>query len=197
MDVRLIAATNRDIHRSHPPEQFPRGLVSPAQCRAIPPAALARARRTTSFCWPRISCSISTRTMNKHMRGIGRGGAEQTARPSLAGQRARIAQRHRARRHFGNRRRKFSRPACRISISRAACASPKAIIISGNKSLDENDGRIRAASHRTLRWNRAATTFPKRPSNSKSAATPCVTACSGSTFPIGTEDDNQTAGKDA
>ena len=42
VDVRLIAATNRDIHRSDPPEQFPRGFVSSPQCRSIPPAALAR-----------------------------------------------------------------------------------------------------------------------------------------------------------
>ena len=45
VNVRLIAATNRDIVEAIAAGQFPRGFVPPAERRAIPPAAAARAGR--------------------------------------------------------------------------------------------------------------------------------------------------------
>ena len=54
VDVRLIAATNRDIIEAIRENEFPRGFVPPPERRAIPPAAVARTRHRTSSCWRSI-----------------------------------------------------------------------------------------------------------------------------------------------
>ena len=56
-DVRIIAATNRDLRQLIQPGSVPRGSVLPAECRAAAPAAFARTRRRHSRPGARISCA--------------------------------------------------------------------------------------------------------------------------------------------
>ena len=55
VNVRLIAATNRDIIEAIRAGPVPRGPVPSAERGAVPPAAVARARRRRRCCWPNIS----------------------------------------------------------------------------------------------------------------------------------------------
>jgi DNA-binding NtrC family response regulator len=51
VNVRLIAATNRDITQAIAAGTIPRRFVSPAECGAVPPAAVAGTGRATFCCW--------------------------------------------------------------------------------------------------------------------------------------------------
>ena len=54
-DVRIVAATHRDLRAADPPGPVPRGPVLPPERRADPPAAAARAQLPTSRRWSGIS----------------------------------------------------------------------------------------------------------------------------------------------
>ena len=54
-NVRIVAATHRDLRAADPPGAVPRGSVLPPERGADPPAAAARAAWRTSRCWRAIS----------------------------------------------------------------------------------------------------------------------------------------------
>ena len=101
VNVRLIAATNRDIVQAIADEPVPRGFVSPAERGAIPPAAAARAGRGRLAAGGAFFENVPRRDEQKRQRPHARRAAK-TAVASLARQCARIAQRHRTRADSGN-----------------------------------------------------------------------------------------------
>ena len=61
-DVRIIAATHRDLRQRDPPGPVPRGSVLPAERRADPPAAAARAGRGHPAAGPPLPGARAART---------------------------------------------------------------------------------------------------------------------------------------
>ena len=61
-NVRIIAATHRDLRNVDPPGAVPRGSVLPPERRADPAAAVARTHRGHSACWRGTSWSARART---------------------------------------------------------------------------------------------------------------------------------------
>ena len=55
IDVRVIAATNRDLDKAGRGERVPRRSLLPAECDSDPRASAARAHAKTFRCWPIIS----------------------------------------------------------------------------------------------------------------------------------------------
>ena len=72
VNVRLIAATNRDIVEAIREGPVPRGSVSPPQRRAVPPAAAARARATTWLLLAEHFLRHFGAGMNKQVQAISR-----------------------------------------------------------------------------------------------------------------------------
>ena len=59
VDVRIIAATNRDLQAARRGRAVPRGSLLSPERHQHRDAAAARARRRTSCCWPDTSCASS------------------------------------------------------------------------------------------------------------------------------------------
>ena len=70
IDVRILAATNRDLERDAQRDQLPPRPLLPAGGDHPPPAAAARARRATSCCWPSTTSSVSTPSTARQVRQI-------------------------------------------------------------------------------------------------------------------------------
>ena len=94
VDVRVIAATNRDLEEEVAKAAVPRGSVLPPQRPADRAAAAARARRGHSRCWSSTSSTRSTPSSGSGSRGADAGAPMRVlAELRLAGQRPRAAQR--------------------------------------------------------------------------------------------------------
>ena len=98
VDVRVVAATNRDLAADVRDGPLPRGPLLPAQRRAHRDAAAAPARRRRARPRRRTSCGASRAENQKRIDGFTDDGAREDRRASLAGQRARARERDRARR---------------------------------------------------------------------------------------------------
>ena len=61
VDVRVIAATNKNLEAGNRARQLPRGPVLPAERDSLSRAAAARPRAKIFRCWPTISC-VSSRS---------------------------------------------------------------------------------------------------------------------------------------
>ena len=95
-DVRVVAATNRDLIEDGGGERLPRGPLLPAEHPPDQPAAAARAARGRGAAGHRVHGARSPQHYRKPMQvDAGRDAAAARGLP-LAGQRARAAQRHRA-----------------------------------------------------------------------------------------------------
>ena len=77
VNVRVLSATNADLHGGDRGRPLPRGSALPAQHRRHPPAAAARAARPTSTRWPRTSSAIYAARYRKPLAGFD---ADATAR---------------------------------------------------------------------------------------------------------------------
>ena len=84
VDVRVIAATNRDLEQEVQTREVPRGPVLPAARDADRAAAAARARTATSGCWSTYYIDRFNREFRKQVRGVNAGGAG-AARAAIAG----------------------------------------------------------------------------------------------------------------
>ena len=123
VNVRLIAATNRDIIEAIRQDQFREDLfhrLNVVQFR-LPP--LRERGDDVPLLAEHFLRGFGV-SMNKNTRRLLPRGAAEAAVPPLAGQRAGAAQRDRTRADPGDQPARFSPPACRISSSKAACTKP-------------------------------------------------------------------------
>ena len=98
VDVRVVAATNRDLEAEVQRGALPRGPLLPAQRRPDPRAAAARARARTSRCWPSTSSRSFARETRQarrgaHARGAARAAGATTGRATCASWRTRSSAR--------------------------------------------------------------------------------------------------------
>ena len=121
VDVRVIAATNRNLEDEVQERAVPRGPLLPAQRAADRAAAAARARRRHSRCSSTSTSTPSTREFRKRVRGVAPTAMQRLQALRLARQHPRAAQRRRARDAAGRRRR-----ARRRRTSRSRRAAPTA-----------------------------------------------------------------------
>ena len=121
VDVRVVAATNRDLASRGRRRALPRGSVLPAERRADHAAAAARAQGATSRCSStHFIAQARRRRPTRASRGIDDAALARLVRLSLAGQRARARERHRAGARV--RRRRATRPRrCRRRCRGDAC----------------------------------------------------------------------------
>ena len=124
VDVRLIAATNRDIIEAIRQNNFREDLFHRLNVVQFSPPPLRERGDDILLLAENFLRHYNGTDEQTHSR-LARAGPAQTPRPPLARQRPRTAQRHRARRHSGIHPTKSSPPACPISTSKAACANPK------------------------------------------------------------------------
>ena len=96
VDVRVLAATNKELPAEIRAGPVPRGSVLPAQRHSDLRAAAARPRRTTSRCWREHFMTELSREYGRRPKTVRRGRGGRSAQLPLAGQRARAAQRGRA-----------------------------------------------------------------------------------------------------
>ena len=97
VDVRVIAATNRNLEEEVEARAVPRGPLLPAERPADRAAAAARARRTTFRRWSHFYVDSFNREFRKRVRGVAPDAMRRARDLRLAGQRPRAAQRRRAR----------------------------------------------------------------------------------------------------
>ena len=119
VDIRVVAATNKNLQKAHRRRRAARGSLLPARRGRDLPAAAARARRTTSSC-SRTSSSrrfcAAERQEDHRLRGRRLGVDPELP---LAGQRARAEERGRARGDHGA----GARRSVRTTSSRATCGA--------------------------------------------------------------------------
>ena len=72
VDVRVLAATNKDLTGGDPRRALPRGPVLPPQRHPDLRAAAARARRRTSRCWPSTSWRMLAREYGRRPKTLRR-----------------------------------------------------------------------------------------------------------------------------
>jgi len=121
-------------------------------------------------------------TMNKHVRGFFGGHAPETALLPLAGQRARIAQRHRARRHFGKHAGNPASQPAGLSFG-GAFAQERFHYDYRNESLDELMADFeRQVINTTLEQSRY--NISKTAEQLKISRHACATGCNASTSPL-------------
>ena len=114
VDVRVVAATNRDLDAASRRGALPRGPLLPPQRRhrsTMPP--LRERADDIPLLAPRSSRHGSARSGAAGVHGISRGGARRAAPLRLARQRPRARERHRARGRPGHRRRASRPRTCR------------------------------------------------------------------------------------
>ena len=123
VDVRVIAATNRDPHKAVDGRQAARGPALPAAGVPDPRCRRCASAATTSSSSPTTSSPSSTSAQGTAKR-FSEEALERLREPLLAGQRARAQERRPPRLHHG-RRARSPRAACRASwaATRAAPAS--------------------------------------------------------------------------
>ena len=132
VDVRLLAATHRDLAAPGPGAEVPRGPALPHQRGAARGAAAARARARRASCWPATSSTASRSEVGRPGLRLSAGGGARRGRPSLAGQRAPAPQR---------------RGAGRAAERRAARSSADDVL---------RDGPAAAGDGRDARWSACA-----------------------------------------
>ena len=155
VDVRVIAATNRDLRQMVAEGTVPGGPVLPAQRDPDPDSAAARAARGH----PRAGRALRPQA-RPAQRARRRSGSHESALRGaralrLAGQRARAREHHRARRRAvarpGHRRRRHLRPARRRAGRRPGCPRCTCTRTSSGSSARRSGARSTppAASRRT------------------------------------------------
>ena len=122
VDVRVIAATNRDLEDEVQAGTVPRGPVLSAAGHAGAAAAAARAASATSRCSSNHYIDRYNREFRKRVRGAAAGSAGAARAVPLAGQRARAAQRDRAG-DAARRSRSGSAPRTSPRLSRSAATA--------------------------------------------------------------------------
>ena len=111
-NIRIVTATNRDLEQAVREGSFPRRPAVPAAHRALRPAAAARARRRCARCSPSTISTCSARATASRSSRFSAEAERAMLRYTLAGQRARTAQRDRAGGHHGERRDRSTPPTC-------------------------------------------------------------------------------------
>ena len=96
VDVRVIAATNRDLDKAHPGGDLPRGPLLPAERHHAAPCRRCASAARTSRCSPATSPPRSSRKLGRPVAGLHARGAGLPPALRLAGQRPRAGQRRRA-----------------------------------------------------------------------------------------------------
>ena len=97
VNVRVLSATNADLHGGDRRRALPRGPALSSEHRRHPPAAAARAARGHRRARARTSWRIYAARYRKPLAGFDAGGAGGAAGAPLARQRARAGAQHRAR----------------------------------------------------------------------------------------------------
>ena len=116
VDIRIVAATNKDIQKAIADERAARGPLLPARGGGDSSCRRCASAVPTSSSSPRRSCSGIAKQNGKQLTGFDDGAREWMTMLPLAGQRARAEERDRARRD--------PRPDHRGERSRPAAAAP-------------------------------------------------------------------------
>ena len=121
VDVRVIAATNRNLPQMVARRPVPRGPLLPPERRLDRDAAAARAQGRHRGSWRCSSCSRFAGELKKQVDGLDARRAEAADALQLAGQHPRAGELDRARRAAGRRPAGHQRPIC----GSASCRRPR------------------------------------------------------------------------
>ena len=177
VDVRVLAATNKDLTDRDPGRAVPRGPLLPPQRHPDLRAAAARARRATSRCSPSTSWRSSRGEYGRRPQALRRRRRDRAAALPLAGQRPRAAQRHRAADdHGAGRHHHRGRPR----LPRAGSSLPPRRRRPRRRCRCTTRASASSATTSCARWPRSTATSRAPPRCSASSAATSIARCARS-----------------